>query len=159
MALNRIIVVGKLKEKYWQAAQAEYLKRLRPYLRLEVTEVPDLPCPEGASSAQQEQVRQGEAASIAKLILPQSSLIALDRQGKELSSPELATFLQEQQLVGRGLTFMVGGSFGLASELRLKADFCWSFSRLTFPHQLFQIMLLEQLYRGCKIMRGEPYHK
>ncbi|HYH04202.1 MAG TPA: 23S rRNA (pseudouridine(1915)-N(3))-methyltransferase RlmH [Bacillota bacterium] len=159
MALNRIIAVGKLKEKYWQEAQAEYLKRLQPYLKLELKEVADLPCPEGASAAQENQVRQGEAALIENLILPKSYLIVLDIQGKELSSPELAQFLTEHQMSGRDLTLVIGGSLGLTDELRRKADFRWSFSKLTFPHQLFRIMLLEQLYRGCKIRRGERYHK
>jgi 23S rRNA (pseudouridine1915-N3)-methyltransferase len=159
MALNRIVAVGKLKEKYWQAAQAEYLKRLRPYMKLELKEVADLPCPEGAGAAQEEQVRQGEAAVIAKLILPKSFLIVLDIQGKEMASPELATFLEEQQQTGRELTLVIGGSLGLAEDLKRKADLRWSFSKLTFPHQLFRIMLLEQLYRAGKIRRGEPYHK
>jgi 23S rRNA (pseudouridine1915-N3)-methyltransferase len=159
MALNRIVAVGKLKEKYWQAAQAEYLKRLRPYMKLELKEVADLPCPEGAGAAQEEQVRQGEAAVIANLILPKSFLIVLDIQGKEMASPELATFLEEQQQTGRELTLVIGGSLGLAEDLKRKADLRWSFSKLTFPHQLFRIMLLEQLYRAGKIRRGEPYHK
>jgi 23S rRNA (pseudouridine1915-N3)-methyltransferase len=159
MALNRIIAVGKLKEKYWQAAQAEYLKRLPPYLKLELKEVVDLPCPEGASAAQEDQVRQGEAAAVANLILPKSFLVILDIQGKEMSSPELATFLEEQQQTGQDLTMVIGGSLGVADELKKKADLRWSFSKLTFPHQLFRIMLLEQLYRAGKIRRGEKYHK
>jgi 23S rRNA (pseudouridine1915-N3)-methyltransferase len=159
LALNRIIAVGKLKEQYWVAAQAEYLKRLRLYMRLELKEVADLPCPDGAGAAQEEQVRQGEAALIENLILPKSFLAVLDIQGKEMSSPELAEFLADQEMSGRELTLVIGGSLGLAEDLRRKADFRWSFSKLTFPHQLFRIMLLEQLYRGCKIRRGEPYHK
>jgi 23S rRNA (pseudouridine1915-N3)-methyltransferase len=159
LALNRIIAVGKLKEQYWVAAQAEYLKRLRPYMKLELKEVADLPCPDGAGAAQEEQVRQGEAALIENLILPKSFLAVLDIQGKVMSSPELAQFLTEQEMSGRELTFVIGGSLGLAEELRKKADFGWSFSQLTFPHQLFRIMLLEQLYRAGKIRRGEPYHK
>lgn len=159
MALNRIIAVGKLKEQYWVAAQTEYLKRLRPYMKLELKEVADLPCPEGAGAAQEEQVRQGEATLIENLILPKSFLAVLDIQGKAMSSLELAQFLTEQEMSGRELTFVIGGSLGLAEDLRRKADFRWSFSKLTFPHQLFRIMLLEQLYRGCKIRRGEPYHK
>lgn len=159
MALIRVIAVGKLKEKYWQAAEAEYLKRLQSYMRLELKEVPDLPCPEGAGAAQEEQVRQREAALIENLILPRSYLIVLDIQGKELSSPELARFLEEHEISGRDLTLVIGGSLGLAEKLRQKADFRWSFSKLTFPHQLFRVMLLEQLYRGCKIRRAEKYHK
>jgi 23S rRNA (pseudouridine1915-N3)-methyltransferase len=159
LALNRIIAVGKLKEKYWVEAQAEYLKRLRPYMKLELKEVADLPCPDGAGAVQEVQVRQGEAALIENRILPKSFLVVLDRQGKAMSSLELAEFLTEQEMSGRELTFVIGGSLGLAEDLRRKADFRWSFSKLTFPHQLFRIMLLEQLYRGCKIRRGEKYHK
>jgi 23S rRNA (pseudouridine1915-N3)-methyltransferase len=159
MALYRIIAVGKLKEKYWVDAQAEYLKRLQPYLKLELKEVADWSCPEGASVAQEERVRQGEAAAIANLILPKSLLVVLDIQGKEMSSPELAAFLDKQQQTGRELTLVIGGSLGLAAELKERANLRWSFSKLTFPHQLFRIMLLEQLYRAGKIMRGEAYHK
>jgi 23S rRNA (pseudouridine1915-N3)-methyltransferase len=118
-----------------------------------------LPCPEGASPAQEDQVRQSEAAVIANFILPKSFLVVLDIQGKEMSSPVLANFLEEQQQTGRELTLVIGGSLGLAEDLKRKADLRWSFSKLTFPHQLFRIMLLEQLYRAGKIMRGEPYHK
>jgi 23S rRNA (pseudouridine1915-N3)-methyltransferase len=159
LALNRIIAVGKLKERYWREAQAEYLKRLQPYLKLELKEIADLPCPEGAGAAQEEQVRQGEATAIANMILPRSYLIVLDIQGKEMSSPDLAAFLAERQQTGRELTMVIGGSLGVAEELRKRADLRWSFSQLTFPHQLFRIMLLEQLYRAVKIRRGEPYHK
>lgn len=159
MALNRIIAVGKLKEPFWQAAEAEYLKRLQSYMKLELKEVSDLPCPEGAGVAQETQVRQGEAALIEPLIIPKSTLVVMDIAGKELSSPEVAQWLGRQQLTGRELTLVIGGSMGLADELRQRADFRWSFSKLTFPHQLFRVMLLEQLYRGCKIMRGEKYHK
>jgi 23S rRNA (pseudouridine1915-N3)-methyltransferase len=159
LALNRIIAVGKLKERYWREAQAEYLKRLRPYLRLELKEVDDLPCLEEAGAAREEQARQGEAATIANLILPRSFLIVLDIQGKEMSSPELAAFFEKRQQTGRELTMVIGGSLGVAEELKRRADLRWSFSKLTFPHQLFRIMLLEQLYRAVKIRRGEPYHK
>jgi 23S rRNA (pseudouridine1915-N3)-methyltransferase len=113
-----------------------------------------LPCPEGASPAQEDQVRQSEAAVIANFILPKSFLVVLDIQGKEMSSPVLANFLEEQQQTGRELTLVIGGSLGLAEDLKRKADLRWSFSKLTFPHQLFRIMLLEQLYRAGKIMRG-----
>jgi rRNA large subunit m3Psi methyltransferase RlmH len=120
MALYRIITVGKLKEKYWVDAQAEYLKRLQPYLKLELKEVADLPCPEGASAAQEEQVRQGEAAAIVNLILPRSLLVVLDIQGKEMSSPQLAAFLEEQQQTGRELTLVVKRSKTQQSETQVK---------------------------------------
>lgn len=159
MALFRIIAVGKLKEKYWLAAEAEYLKRLRPYLKLELKEVQDLPCPENAGAALEEQVRQGEAALIEALIIPKSFLVTLDLRGKQLTSPELAEFFHARMLAGQDVTLVIGGSLGLKDELVKQANLNLSFSKLTFPHQLFRIMLLEQVYRACKIMRGEKYHK
>ena len=159
MARIRIIAVGKLKENYWQEAQAEYLKRLKPYVHLELVEVGDLPSPDGASIAQEQQIREREGAMIQNLLHSKEYLVALDRQGKELSSLEFASFLNERALTGEPLAFIIGGSLGLSDELIKKAQFNWSFSKLTFPHQLFRVMLLEQMYRACKINRGEPYHK
>lgn len=159
MALVRMITVGRLKEKYLVAAEAEYIKRLRPYLKLELKEVADLPCPDNASPAQEEQVRRDEGAMIEGLILPKSYLVVFDIEGKQLSSPELADFLQERQVMGEEMTLIIGGSLGLTESLVKKAHLRLSFSKLTFPHQLFRVMVLEQLYRGCKIMRGEKYHK
>jgi 23S rRNA (pseudouridine1915-N3)-methyltransferase len=159
MAQVKIIAVGKLKEPYWAAAQAEYLKRLRPYLKLDLIEVPDLPGPERMSATEEEQLRRKEAEAIARLIDAKDYLVVLDVAGKQLSSPELARFIQERELNAENLTFVIGGSLGLAEELAERARLRWSFSKLTFPHQLFRVMLLEQVYRACKIGRGEPYHK
>lgn len=159
MALIRLIAVGKLKEKYWMEAEAEYLKRLRPYLKLELKEVPDAPAPVQAGAALEDQVRQAESDSIAGLILPQSFLVVFDLRGKQLTSPEWAGFLNERQGTGQPMTMVIGGSLGLADSLVQRARFKVSFSAMTFPHQLFRIMALEQLYRACKIIRGEPYHK
>jgi 23S rRNA (pseudouridine1915-N3)-methyltransferase len=159
MARIRIIAVGKLKENYWQQAQAEYLKRLKPYIHLELVEVGDLPCSDGASAAQEQQVREREGVLIQNLLNTKEYLVTLDRQGKELSSLELASFLNERALSGEPLTFVIGGSLGLPDEFIKKANLNWSFGKLTFPHQLFRVMLLEQIYRACKINRGEKYHK
>ncbi|HOJ77230.1 MAG TPA: 23S rRNA (pseudouridine(1915)-N(3))-methyltransferase RlmH [Bacillota bacterium] len=159
MALVRIIAVGKLKENYLKQAEAEYLKRLASYLKLEIKEIPDLPVPENASPAQEEQVKNGEGALIDNLILPKSYLVVLDIEGKQLTSMELARFLHERQVTAQDLTLVIGGSLGLVESIKAKANLRLSFSKLTFPHQLFRIMLLEQLYRACKINRGEKYHK
>lgn len=163
MARVRIIAVGKLKENYWQKAQAEYTKRLKPYIQLELVELGDLPSPDGANSrariAQEQQVREREGVLIQNLLHSKEYMVTLDRQGKELSSLEFASFLKERALSGEPLTFVIGGSLGLPDELIKKANLNWSFGKLTFPHQLFRVMLLEQIYRACKINRGEPYHK
>ncbi len=159
MTKVRIITVGKLKESYLLQAQAEYLKRLRPYLNVEIEEVNDLPCPEGASAAQEEQVREKEGMLIRNLIRPREYVVTLDRQGKELSSVELAKFMDERSMAGDTVVFVIGGSLGLTEEFIKGAQFSLSFSKLTFPHQLFRVMLLEQVYRAMKINRGEKYHK
>jgi 23S rRNA (pseudouridine1915-N3)-methyltransferase len=159
MARIRIISVGKLKETYLLQAQAEYLKRLKPYLNLELVEVNDLPSPDGASPAQEEQIRAREGALVQNLLHSKEYVVTLDRQGKEFSSIEFAVFLNERALASDPVTFIIGGSLGLPNELIQSAQLNWSFSKLTFPHQLFRVMLLEQIYRAVKINRGEKYHK
>jgi 23S rRNA (pseudouridine1915-N3)-methyltransferase len=155
----RIITVGKLKEPYYAMAQAEYLKRLKVYLKLEINEVEDLPCSEKASSAQEDLVLKQEAAAIKNLISPKDYVITLDRRGKEMTSLQLAEFLNRRAFFSDPLVFIIGGSLGLDDELIKTAKLNMSFSQLTFPHQMFRIILLEQIYRAVKINRGEPYHK
>ncbi|MGE5582835.1 MAG: 23S rRNA (pseudouridine(1915)-N(3))-methyltransferase RlmH, partial [Bacillota bacterium] len=157
MTRIRIITVGKLKEDYFRRAEAEYLKRLKPYLTLKIDEVIDLPCPDGASPAQEEQVRRWEGKAIKDLLRPKEYVVALDRQGKEISSPDLAAFLSERAVAGEPVVFVIGGSLGLSEDLIKSARLSLSFSKLTFPHQLFRVILLEQIYRAVKINRGEPY--
>lgn len=159
MGLIRMIAVGKLKESYFLQAQAEYLKRLAPYLKITIEEVNDLPCPEGASAAQEEQVRQKEGAAIRALLRPRDYLVTLDQQGREFSSLEFARFLKERAISADTVTFVIGGSIGLTEELTKNAQLNLSFSKFTFPHQLFRVLLLEQIYRAMKINRNEPYHK
>ena len=113
MAQLRIIAMGKLKESYFLQAQAEYLKRLKPYFKLELLELPDLPCPDNASPAQEDLVRQKEATAIRSYLRPKDFLVTLDRQGKELSSPELADFLKEWENRGENLVLVIGGSLRL----------------------------------------------
>ena len=155
----KIIAVGKLKEAYFQEAQAEYLKRLKPYLKLEINEVPDLPCPDNYSPSQEEQVLHREGEAIARRLGAGEYLIALDRKGRQMSSVKFAELIKEKEANGTPITLVIGGSLGLAEELLKKADLKLSFSEFTFPHQLFRVILLEQIYRACKINRGEPYHK
>lgn len=155
----KIITVGKLKEAYLQGAQVEYLKRLKPYLKLEIKEVPDLPCPENSSSALEEQVLKREAEAISRQLSAEEYLIVLDRKGQQLSSIKFAELIREKEVNGIPITLIIGGSLGLAEELLHKAGLKLSFSDFTFPHQLFRVVLLEQIYRAVKINRGEKYHK
>lgn len=155
----RIIAVGKLKEVYYRAAQEEYLKRLKVYLKPEIVEIEDLPCSEKASYAQEDMVLKQEAVAIKSQLAPKDYLITLDRRGKEMASLELAEFINQRAFFGEPVVFVIGGSLGLDEELLKTAKLNLSFSKLTFPHQMFRIMLLEQIYRAVKINRGEPYHK
>lgn len=155
-----LLCVGKLGEAYWRAAQEEYIKRLRPYARVEVVELKEepLPPPQQREAVERAMAREGEA--ILRRLPRESYVVVLDRAGKMLSSEELASFWQELLRRGTGrVSFVIGGSAGLAPRVIEAAAFCLSLSRLTFPHQLARIILLEQLYRACKILSGEPYHR
>lgn len=155
----RIIAVGKLKEDFYLSAQEEYMKRLRPYLKLEIVETSDLPCPERSTPAQEELVLKQEGALIRSKLRPGDFVAVLDRKGKEMDSLEFARFVQERLASGSPLAFIIGGSLGVDPELLGDAQLRLSFSKLTFPHQLFRVILLEQIYRAMKINRGEKYHK
>ncbi|MEW8977838.1 MAG: 23S rRNA (pseudouridine(1915)-N(3))-methyltransferase RlmH [Symbiobacterium sp.] len=158
----RLVTVGKVKERYLQEGIREYLKRLGPYARVEVVSVPDEPIPEGASPAQEEQVKRREGERILR-VLGQGGpehVVVLDARGKNLSSEELAAFLAERALRGdSSLAFVVGGSLGLDPAVLARADTVLSLGRMTFLHQMVPLILLEQIYRGFKINRGEKYHK
>ncbi|GFI61377.1 ribosomal RNA large subunit methyltransferase H [Clostridiales bacterium] len=155
-----IIGVGRLKEKFWRDAVAEYSKRLGRYIKLDIIEVPDEKAPETMSDAEVEAVKKREGAGILKNIREGAFVIALSIKGKMLSSEELADFLGERMIRGDGnIVFVIGGSLGLSQEVLNRADFELSFSKMTFPHQLMRVILLEQFYRAIKIMRNEPYHK
>jgi 23S rRNA (pseudouridine1915-N3)-methyltransferase len=156
----RIIAVGKLKEKYWKDGADEYIRRLRPYARLEMLEVPEAKIPERVSYADEERVMEQEAKPIMeKLNRTESLVIVLDRQGESLGSKELAKFLEEQILDGRDVTWIIGGPLGLAPSLIERADLVLSFSKMTFPHQMMRLILLEQIYRSFRINCHEPYHR
>ncbi|MCL2883230.1 MAG: 23S rRNA (pseudouridine(1915)-N(3))-methyltransferase RlmH [Coriobacteriia bacterium] len=155
-----LLSVGKLKEGYWLEAAAEYRKRLQGYIDFKEFEVSDRPS-RAASDA--EAVRRAEGKDIIahlQAARPGSSVILLDRLGRPLSSEGLAERLQRQEGSGTPeLTFIIGGSFGVSPEVKAAAHEAYSFGALTLPHNLARIVLMEQLYRACRINRGEPYHK
>lgn len=156
----QVITVGKLKEKYLVDGIKEYTKRIGPYAKLVVQEVPDEKVPETLSPAQEEQAKEREGERILTLIKPDTHVIALAIDGKLWSSEELAEQIGNLATYGRSqVAFVIGGSLGLAPAVLQRADQKLSFGRLTYPHQLMRLILVEQLYRAFKILRGEPYHK
>ena len=155
-----VISVGKLKEKPCRQMADEYLKRLSRFGKYEEIEIPDLPEREGASPAEEERIRRKEGEEILRRLRPGDRVIALTIPGRQRSSPELAQEIQEAKTRGTGrLVFLIGGSLGLGENALARADGEMSMSRMTFPHQLAKVMLLEQLYRAEKINAGERYHK
>jgi len=155
-----IVCIGKLKEKYWTEAVLEYSKRLSRYCSLEIQELKEEKLPDNASKAEEEQVVAAEGKRILKGISDTSYVITLEILGKELSSEALAKKMGDLGIGGKSdLVFVIGGSLGLSEEVSRRADFKLSFSRMTFPHQMMRVILLEQVYRGFKILAGEPYHK
>lgn len=155
-----VITVGKIKEKFLKDAIGEYSKRLSRYCKLEMIEVADEKTPDHASEALEEQIRGKEAERILKYIKEDAYIITLEIQGKQLSSEELAAKMEHLGVQGIGhLMFIIGGSIGLGKEVLQRSDFALSFSKMTFPHQLMRVILLEQIYRSFKIIQQEPYHK
>ena len=156
----RIIAVGKLKEKFYSDAVDEFRKRLSRYAEIEIVEITDEKAPERLSAAELDRIVIAEGKRILDRISDSETVILTDLRGKQLSSPELAERIQGFLLDGKSrLTFVIGGSNGVSREVFDRADFRLCFSRMTFSHQIFRIMLLEQLYRAFKIISGEPYHK
>ncbi|BAE86804.1 rRNA large subunit m3Psi methyltransferase RlmH [Desulfitobacterium hafniense DP7] len=156
----KIVAVGKIRERFLMEGIKEYAKRLSAYIRLEMTEIADEPCPERLSAADEERVKDREGERLLKGIGPQEHVILLDLQGKEFTSPDFSEYMDDLALMGKSsVTFIIGGSLGVSGEVRKRADYRWSFSRLTFPHPLMRLMLLEQIYRAMRISKGEPYHK
>ena len=155
-----IITVGKLKEKYLKEAVSEYSKRLSKYCRLDIIEVSDEKAPESMSPSEEESVKDKEGQAILKHIKGETFVIALAIDGRMLSSEAFADFISDLGIKGKSnIAFVIGGSLGLSSEVLRRADYKLSFSPMTFPHQLMRVILLEQIYRGYRIMKGEPYHK
>ena len=156
----RLLCVGKLKETYWRDAVAEYAKRLARYHALDIVEVPDEPAGKRSSDAQVELVRDREGAALLAKIGPRDKVIALCVDGHAPSSPELADALRSWEGEGNGsIVFLIGGSHGLSDAVLSRSAMRLSFSRMTFPHNLMRVILLEQLYRAAKINAGETYHK
>lgn len=155
-----ILTVGKVKEKFYRQAIEEFEKRLSRYCKLEIIEVQDEKTPDRASEVEEMQIKEKEGQRLLKYIKEDAWVCALAIEGKMLDSVELS---QKMEQIGVGGTshmiFVIGGSLGLAEEVLKRADFKLSFSRMTFPHQLMRVILLEQIYRAYRIMQGEPYHK
>lgn len=155
-----IITVGKIKEKYLKDAIAEYTKRLSKYCKLEIVEVADEKTPDNASEVVEEQIRSKEAERILRYVKDDAFVITLEIHGKQLSSEELAERIEKLGVQGTShIIFIIGGSIGLGKEVLAKSNFALSFSKMTFPHQLMRVILLEQIYRSYRIISGEPYHK
>lgn len=155
-----IICVGKIKERYLRDAISEYSKRLSRYSKLDIIEVQDEKTPEGASENEEIQIKDKEGERILSHIKDNQYVIVLDLKGKMLTSEELSGLIKECGIRGQSnLAFIIGGSLGLSKSVLSRSDFSLSFSKMTFPHQLMRVILLEQIYRGFKIMYGEPYHK
>lgn len=155
-----VITVGKIKEKYLKDAIAEYSKRLGKYCKLEIIEVADEKTPDNASETVEEQIRAKEGERILKYIKDDAYVITLEIEGKQLTSEQFAGKIESLGVQGHShIIFIIGGSIGLGSEVLKKSDYALSFSKMTFPHQLMRVILLEQVYRGYRIISGAPYHK
>lgn len=155
-----LITVGKIKEKYLKDAIAEYSKRLSRYCKLEIIEVADEKTPDQASETVEEGIRTKEGERILKHIKDDMYVVTLEISGKMLSSEELAVKINSLGLAGKSsIAFVIGGSIGLGKEVLSRSDYALSFSKMTFPHQLMRVILLEQVYRSYRIISGSPYHK
>ena len=155
-----IFSVGKLKEKYLKQGIDEYLKRLGSYAKIEVIEVADEKAPENLSEVEMEQVKDKEGERILAKISDDTYVIILAIQGKMLTSEELAREIDQLATYGKSkIAFVIGGSLGLSKAVEKRADYALSFSKMTFPHQLMRLVLVEQIYRAFRINRNEPYHK
>lgn len=155
-----ILCVGKIKEAYIAQGNAEYSKRLSRYCKLEFIEVADEKTPEGAGELLEQKIREREGDRILRYIKEDAYVIALAIEGKQLDSVELSCSMEKLGVDGIShMIFIIGGSLGLTPGVLKRADLLLSFSKMTFPHQLMRMILLEQIYRGYRIMAGEPYHK
>ena len=155
-----LVTVGKIKEKFFEDAIKEYTKRLSRYCKLEILQVADEKTPEGASETVELQIKEKEGQRILSLIRDDAYVIALAIEGKMLDSEELAERIEKLGVSGISqIVFVIGGSLGLSAQVMKRADYALSFSRMTFPHQLMRVVLLEQIYRSYRIMNHQPYHK
>lgn len=155
-----ILCVGQIKEKYFRDAIAEYQKRLSRYCKLQMIEVADEKTKENASEAENDLIRKKEGERLLKHIKDSDYCITLEIDGRMLTSEGLSKEIDRLGLTGKSsLVFVIGGSIGLDTAVLKRSDYALSFSKMTFPHQLMRVILLEQIYRSYRIMRGEPYHK
>jgi len=156
----RIILVGKVRERYLREGFAEYLKRLGPCAHVELVELQDEPVPETSSEKQLAAARQVEAERVLRALRENEYVVALDIRGTEMSSEDLSRWIQERALAGDpNLAFVIGGTTGLAPEILARARLRMSMGPMTFPHQFMPMLLAEQLYRAFRIGKGEPYHR
>lgn len=155
-----LVTVGKIKEKYLEAAIAEYSKRLSRYCKLEIVQVADEKTPDNAGEVMEQQIKEKEGERILAHLKDSAYVVALAINGKQLSSEELAEFVEDLGVKGEShIQFVIGGSLGLSESVLKRADYKLSFSKMTFPHQLMRVILLEQIYRSYRIISGAPYHK
>lgn len=155
-----ILCVGKVKEKFYRMAIDEYVKRLGRYCKLEIIEVADEKTPDNASEHEETLIKDKEGERILKNIRREATVIALAIEGKMFSSEQLAGKISQLGISGEShIQFIIGGSLGLSDKVLKEADLLLSFSKMTFPHQLMRVILLEQIYRSYRIIQGEPYHK
>lgn len=155
-----LIAVGKIKEKYLKDAIAEYSKRLSRYCKLEIVEVANEKTPDNASDTVEDAIRDKEGERILKYIKEDAYVITLEIAGKMLTSEEMAEEIEKLGVQGTShIIFIIGGSIGLGREILKRSDYALSFSKMTFPHQLMRVILLEQIYRSYRIINHEPYHK
>ncbi len=160
MSRISIICVGKIKEKYWNEAIAEYSKRLSRYTKLDIIEAADEKTPDDAPPALCEQIKQKEADRILEKLDDRAKICTLEIKGKMFSSEGLADFIGKQGVEGiNHIQFIIGGSLGLHESVLKRSQMAISFSEMTFPHQMMRVILLEQIYRSYRILNGEPYHK
>lgn len=156
----RIVAVGKIKEKYIQEGIKEFTKRLSRYCTLDIIEIDDEKAPENLSEKEMEIVKTKEGERILAKTPTNSFVIALVIEGKQLSSEALSGKVEDLMINGTNdICFVIGGSLGLSTDVINRSNYKLSFSKMTFPHQLMRLILLEQVYRGFRIMKGEPYHK
>ncbi len=155
----KIIAVGKIKEKYFKDALEEYLKRLKGYTKIEIIEVSDEATKENATEAEENIVKEKEGERILSKISPKDYCVTLEIGGKNLDSISFSKFIEDRLPTGEDIVFVIGGSIGLSEKVLSRSNYSLSFSKMTFPHQLMRIILLEQIYRAYRILNNHPYHK
>lgn len=159
--LIKIVAVGKIKEKFYKDSIAEYEKRMTSYNKVEIVEVPDEKAPESLSEKEIDQVKTAEGERILAKIKDDSFVVTLEINGKALDSIKFASLIQDEMLdgFGRDMVFVIGGSNGLGANVLKRSNYRLSFGKMTYPHQLMRVILMEQIYRAYRIINKEPYHK